>query len=73
MSTMYYRIKEIAIDHWDDRMTFGELAEELGLPSPWHAGQQIKRAWDFFKRRGDTYACAAISRVFWSQRNVNKR
>ncbi len=70
MSSMYYRIKEIVIDHWNHRMTFEELAEELDRPSLWHASQQIKRACDFFNRRGDAYVCAVISRVFWSQRKI---
>ena len=65
--SMYERIKEIAQDNWDNRMSFGELSDELGLNSPWHAGQQVQRAWDYFNRRGDTGACAAISRVFWSK------
>ncbi len=67
MSNMYSKIRDIAIDNWDTRMTFSELADLIDVNSAWHAGQQVKRAWDYFSNRGDTYACSAISRVFWSK------
>ncbi len=66
---MYEKIGDIARSNWDNRWTFGELADELGLKSPWHAGQQVARAWQYFKSRGDSYTCAAISRVFWPKGN----
>ena len=69
MSDMYERIKELAQENWNSRRSFRWLADQLDLNSPWHAGQQVKRAWDYFNRRGDTGACAAISRVFWSETN----
>lgn len=65
--SMYEQIGQIAWDNWDRRISFGELADMLELPSPWHAGQQVKRAWDYFERRGDAGTCSAISRVFWSK------
>ena len=65
--SMYERIGQIARDNWGCRWSFGELADELGLNSAWHAGQQVDRAWHYFNRRGDTYTCSAISRVFWSK------
>ena len=64
---MCEKIGHIARLNWDSRWTFGELAEELGLESAWQAGQQVGRAWRYFIARGDTYTCAAISRVFWSK------
>ena len=64
---MCERIGQIARDNWDSRISYSELAKMLGLPSAWHAGQQIGRAWRYFDKRGDTNTCAAISRVFWSQ------
>lgn len=64
---MCEEIGEIARSNWNNRWTFDELADELGLGSAWHAGQQVGRAWRYFKLRGDSYTCAAISRVFWSK------
>lgn len=64
---MFERIGEIARDNWECRMSFGELASELGLPSAWHAGQQVAAAWRYFNRRHDAYSCSAISRVFWAK------
>lgn len=73
---MCEEIGEIARSNWNNRWTFEDLAGEQGLESAWHAGQQIGRAWRYFKSRGDSYTCAAISRVFWScsgqSRDVNK-
>ena len=67
---MYERIGKIAHDNWDQRISFGELAAMLNLPKPWHAGQQVERAWHYFERRGDTGTCSAISRVFWSKYSI---
>ena len=64
---LYDKIGQIACDNWDCRWTFQDLADELGLNSAWHAGQQVERAWHYFARRGETYICSAISRVFWSK------
>ena len=62
----HYAIKNLAIELWDNRtrMTFSELADELGLDSAWHAGKAVTNAWRFFKKRGDSRACAAITRSF---------
>ena len=65
--SMCEQIGQIARDNWDTPMSFGTLAEILGLPSAWHAGQQVGRAWRYFDKRGDTATCAAISRVFWRE------
>ena len=65
--SMAEKIGEIARDNWDEIITFRELADRLGLSSPWTAGQQVGNAWRYFERRGDTATCAAISRVFRSE------
>lgn len=70
---MYEDIADIAEENWSERMSFAELADELGFEGrsrAFRAGQQVKRAWDYFDRRGETGKCAAISRVFWSQNNI---
>ena len=64
---MYEKIGQIARDNWNCRWSFADLANELHLNSPWHAGQRVERAWDYFNRRAETYTCSAISRVFWSK------
>lgn len=61
---MCEQIGDIARLNWNDCWTFTELASELGLKSAWHVGQQIGRAWRYFKAHGDSHTCAAISRVF---------
>ncbi len=63
-SGMYEEIGRIARQNWNSVITFGELAEMIGVNSAWHAGQQVECAWRYFDRRGDTRTCAAISRVF---------
>ncbi len=65
--SMAEEIGEIARENWGRIITYRELAERLGLSSPWAAGQQIGNAWRYFKRRGDTETCSAISRVFRSE------
>lgn len=62
----HYAIKNLAIELWDNRarMTFSELADELGFDSAWHAGQAVTNAWRFFEKRRDSRACAAITRSF---------
>ena len=62
----HYAIKNLAIVLWSNRtrMTFSELADELGLDSAWHAGKAVTNAWRFFEKRGDSRACAVISRSF---------
>lgn len=64
---MCEEIGRIARDNWNNRWTYGELADELGLGSAWQAGQQVGRAWHYFKSHGDWDTCAAISRVFWGK------
>lgn len=69
---MFETIKSIAIDLWDNdaRMSFAELAEELGFygrNAPRRAGQAVQNAWNFYDDRGDSRACSAISRAFWRQ------
>ena len=62
----HHAIKNLAIELWDNRarMTFSDLADELGFDSAWHAGQAVTNAWRFFNKRGDSRACAAITRSF---------
>jgi hypothetical protein len=67
---MVDRIIQIAKMSWGTRMSFGELAEELGLKSAWHAGQMVGRAWRSAHARGDAGACAAISKAFWPKDRV---
>lgn len=62
---MYEKIGRIARDNRNNRWSFGELADELGLGSAWQAGQEVDRAWHYFESHGDWDTCAAISRVFW--------
>lgn len=63
-SGMYEEIGRIARQNWNSTISFGELAEMIGVNSAWHAGQQVQRAWDYFDNRGDSATCSAISRVF---------
>ena len=65
---MSERIGKIARDNWDGLITFRELARMIGVNSPFHAGQHVRNAWDYFNRRGDTRTCSAISRVFRSEK-----
>jgi len=59
-------IRDLAINLWDNRkrMTFSKLADELGFNSAWDASCAVMNAWRFFNKRGDSYACSAISRAF---------
>ena len=65
-------IRDLAIELWDNRarMTFSELADELGFDSAWHAGQAVTNAWRFFDKRDDSYACSAILRAFHREGEV---
>ncbi len=67
MSNMYNKIGQIARDNWGKRITYGDLANMIGVNSPYLAGQQIERASDYFARRGDSGTVAAIARCFWGK------
>lgn len=71
---MFERVRDIAYRVWsyNGRMTFSELADELGFygrSAPRRAGQAVQNAWNYYSRHGDTEACSAISRAFWPQAN----
>ena len=59
-------IRDLAIELWDNRarMTFSELADELGFDSAWHASRVVTNVWRHYDKRSDSKACAAITRAF---------
>ena len=65
-SDIHESIRELAINLWDsrERMTFSELADELGFDSAWHAGRAVTNAWRYYDKRNDSKTCAAITRAF---------